>query len=139
MFKKFFNEIDKALLFLVIAVVAIGILAVASSTATFEEPLRYTLTQVGAFGIGLVFVFLIPSFDYENLAYYWKWIYGLLVVLLLAVLFFGTGEATTGTNRWIRIGGYGFQPAEFVKLLFLVAKAFEQVAKRGEYKACKAN
>jgi rod shape determining protein RodA len=41
------------------------------------------------------------------------WIYALSVVLLLAVLFVGTGP---NTRSWLRFGTVSFQPAEFAKL-----------------------
>ena len=122
MFRRIFSGIDGWLLFLVCITVGIGLLAVASSTATFDDPFRYTLIQGGAFLLGLILVLFIQLIDYENLAYYWKWIYGILIVLLLAVLFFG-GDDGSGTSRWIRIGGYGFQPAEIVKILFIFSLA----------------
>lgn len=123
MFKKLFKGIDAWLLILVIATVAIGLLAVASATASFDDPTRYLLIQGGAFLIGLIFVFVIPLFDIESLASYWKWIYGIVILLLVAVLVFGSGEASTGTSRWIKIGSFGFQPAEIVKILFIFAMA----------------
>jgi rod shape determining protein RodA len=39
--------------------------------------------------------------------------YGLSIILLILVLFFG--QEVNGATAWFRIGGFGFQPAEFAK------------------------
>ncbi|MCL2739896.1 MAG: rod shape-determining protein RodA [Oscillospiraceae bacterium] len=122
MFKRLFSGIDGWLVFMVCVAAGIGLLAVASSTAGFDSAMRFTLIQGGAFFIGALLAIFLLVIDYENLSYYWKWMYGALIVLLLGVLFFG-GDDGSGTNRWIRIGGFGFQPSEIVKILFIFALA----------------
>lgn len=51
-------------------------------------------------------------------------IYVIAMVLLASTLVVGTGSAgAEGVGRWIRIGGFGFQPAEPAKLALLLALA----------------
>jgi rod shape determining protein RodA len=48
------------------------------------------------------------------------WIYGLSVVLLLAVLVIGSGP---NTRSWLRLAGFSFQPAELAKLATILLLA----------------
>lgn len=48
------------------------------------------------------------------------WIYAVSMVLLFAVLLVGTGP---NTRSWLRIGGFGFQPAELAKLATILLLA----------------
>ncbi|MEX0856429.1 MAG: rod shape-determining protein RodA [Gemmatimonadota bacterium] len=48
----------------------------------------------------------------------------LAVVLIAATFAIGTGEGTAeGTSQWIRIGAFGFQPAEFAKIAAILGLA----------------
>lgn len=53
---------------------------------------------------------------FEGFAYV---IYGLIVLLLIAVLFIG--KEVAGSKSWLGIGGFGIQPAEFAKLATALA------------------
>lgn len=65
-------------------------------------------------GIGVAFALAIARWRYERLLQ-WHWIiYGVTLVLLLAVKFFGTEGL--GAQRWITILGFNLQPSEFAKL-----------------------
>lgn len=62
-----------------------------------------------------------------------KYIYlGVGVALLISTLIFGSEEG--GAQNWIKIGSFGFQPAEIVKLLFVfyLASAFSKPLKLKE-------
>ena len=48
---------------------------------------------------------------------------GMAIIMLLYLLFAGV-EATKGAARWIRIGGFSFQPADFVKYALLINLAY---------------
>jgi rod shape determining protein RodA len=70
--------------------------------------------------IGLV-LFLIGSvIDYRDLAGWSVIIYGIALALLGFVL---TTPVRNGTNRWIPIGPFQFQPSEFAKLALIIALA----------------
>jgi len=118
----FLKGIDKTLLFLALFAVSIGLLVVASSTASLDEPNRYILMQIGAFILGFLILLFMQFIDYENIGYLAKYFYGIIIVLLVAVLFFGY-DADTNTSRWIKLGFFSFQPAEIVKILFIITLA----------------
>ncbi len=65
-------------------------------------------------GIGFVLSLAIARCRYDQLLQ-WHWIiYGVTILLLLAVKFFGTEGL--GAQRWISIAGFYLQPSEFAKL-----------------------
>jgi rod shape determining protein RodA len=58
---------------------------------------------------------------YENLLN-WQWIiYGVVNLLLVAVIFIGT--VGLGAQRWISVGGFHVQPSEFAKLGLIITLA----------------
>jgi rod shape determining protein RodA len=62
-----------------------------------------------AFGIGFIILLIEVNF-YTFFAYF---IYGISILLLLAVLIFGA--VIHGSRSWFLIGSFGFQPSEFAK------------------------
>jgi cell division protein FtsW len=56
---------------------------------------------------------------------------GAAVLMLLYLLFAGV-ETTKGASRWIYLGGFSFQPADFVKYALLINIAF-LLAKKKDY------
>ena len=65
-------------------------------------------------GLGIVLSLAIARCRYDQLLQ-WHWIiYGITILLLLSVKFFGTEGL--GAQRWITIAGFNLQPSEFAKL-----------------------
>ena len=80
-------------------------------------------TQLYAFGIGLVRACSSAGCDrlspaLRELAVIF---YGIVAVLLLYVLFFGTTGG--GARRWISLGVFNLQPSEFMKIALALALA----------------
>lgn len=101
-----------------------GIFIIYSATHnTTSNPWSYIKTQGVAFMLGLVALFMVALFDYEHYASLVKYIYIGNVFLLILVLIIGTGQ-DIGSKSWIRFGGFGFQPAEIVKVGFIITFAF---------------
>lgn len=82
-----------------------------------------------AVGAGVALV--LPSFNYRQLSGLSKLFYVLSLVMLIAVLLFGT--TVRGTTGWFRIGGFGIQPVEAVKFFLIVylARFFSDYARDG--------
>ncbi len=76
--------------------------------------------------IGVVLLFVLAFFDYNNLRSFSIYFYLFGVFLLLAVLFFG--KTVRGTTGWFNIFGFSLQPVEFVKiiLMFFLARYFAE-------------
>lgn len=107
------------LVILVCAVSAIGFLILYSiaggNIGTWAEP------QMKRFGVGLVLMFVIafvPIWFWRNMA---GLAYGLSLLLLLAVEFFG--EVGMGAQRWLDIGPLRLQPSELAKVTLVMLLA----------------
>ena len=123
----FFNE--KAILFPVLLLAGIGIVMVysASSSISIEEhnTLFYYMKRQSIFlGTGLLVMFTAASFPYKlyrSIAYI---ILIVAIALLVAVLIPALNVKAGGAYRWISLGGFTFQPAEFGKLALILFMAY---------------
>ena len=73
-------------------------------------------------GIGIVIWFFLIFFDYRWLIPGTFVIYPISLVLLVAVLLFGT--ELYGAKRWLSIGGFSYQPSELAKLGVILAISY---------------
>ena len=95
------------------------IFAVSSST---YESLRLTnsfwslgLKQIIALAIGLIAFFVLWKLNYKSLFKY-AFPFSLLMLAIMSItIFTSIGKASGGSQRWIDIGGFQFQPAEVAK------------------------
>lgn len=128
---------DWALLWVVLALMGIGLVMVYSASAAIAEarsasqqPAYYLIRHATYLALGLTFayaVFLLPSSLWQKLA---PWLFVLGVLCLVAVLVPGIGKAVLGSQRWIPLGPLGnFQPSELVKLFTVVYAADYTVRK----------
>lgn len=83
--------------------------------------LSSALRQFMFFGVGMLLLFLITIIDYHAITPYIKWMYLLMLLLLVAVLLFGSKQR--GTAGWFMLGSFGFQPAEFCKFIIIIVLA----------------
>ena len=114
---------DWTLFILVLIISAIGVLNIYSAgfslPALPQTPLY--IKQIQWILIGLAGMAIAFFIDYRFLSRHAYIIYGISIVLLLIV--FTAGYATRGSQRWIAIGGFTFQPSELVKLTIILALA----------------
>lgn len=96
-----------------------GVLSIYSSTIEKEGAWQYMYQrQLLWIGIGVVLFYFFSRLNYRKL---WDWmyfIYGLTVFLLILV--YVLGIIRLGAQRWLRFGGFNFQPSEVAKLIVLV-------------------
>jgi rod shape determining protein RodA len=103
-----------------ILLLLLGLLMVFSTTN--DESGTQLLFRQGLFAaIGLVGMMALSIYDYKNLKKITPWLYLGIIVLLLAVLFFG--PVVRGSTRWIDLGFFRLQPAEFTKLAMVIVMA----------------
>lgn len=123
--KGFWRRFDFTLLFTVILLGLFGLVILSSATAG-EGNISYLKTQGIAFGLGLIAIAVLVFINYETFGKFYMVIYIFSNLLLVAVLFLGTKDK--GAQSWIRIGSFGFQPSEFVKIgvIISVAKFIEK-------------
>lgn len=67
--------------------------------------------------LGSCGVFVIWFLGYENIIKFSGLLLAFMTLFLVLVFVPGIGQQINGANRWIGIGGAGFQPSEFVKYL----------------------
>ena len=114
---------DWTLFILVLIISGIGLLNIYStgfSLTDFRQTPLY-IKQLQWILIGLVGMAVAFFIDYRFLSRHAYIIYGISIVLLLVV--FTAGYATRGSQRWIAINGFTFQPSELVKLTIILALA----------------
>jgi cell division protein FtsW len=129
-----FRTIDKMLLMLVFVLIGCGLIAVAAASPaaarrlsgfdfTYESLffLKRQLLWVLAGLPVMIGVSMLPVRAARRLSVIGAGLFGLMLV---AVLFTGSGDATNGSMRWLMIGGFKLQPSEFMKPLFVVTTAW---------------
>ncbi|MBI4363499.1 MAG: rod shape-determining protein RodA, partial [Candidatus Doudnabacteria bacterium] len=97
----------------------LGLLMIYSTT--LEAGSGLMLRQVIFATIGLAALFALAFYDYRNLKKTTAWLYSAIVLALIYVYFFST--AIRGSSRWIDLGFFQLQPAEFAKLFMVVIMA----------------
>ncbi|HZJ77145.1 MAG TPA: rod shape-determining protein RodA [Oscillospiraceae bacterium] len=116
------KKIDYGLIVVVLLICIIGIIAVNSATYSLGGE-RYIKTQIISIVMGIVFAVVIMLIDYDIFSKIYIPIYVITNLMLLSVFIFGEGKEEWGASRWIRIGGFGFQPADFAKLAIIICLA----------------
>ncbi len=119
------RNLDIPLISAVCILCVIGIFLVSSATASFSGGKTQVIIQTGAFLLGLVCCLFLAFLDYEFLASKYLYIIGIDLFLLVLVLLIGTGAEEVGGNSWIRFGPIGIQPAELVKIGFILSFGFQ--------------
>jgi rod shape determining protein RodA len=117
-------------LFLMLGLCTAGILIIYSATHGSEmaDLKNASIQQAAWVGLGLACFFVLAFSDYHRwVAQGWFW-FGAGIFLLLVVLIFG--REVNGAKSWLRFGPVGFQPAEVMKLAFLVGSTALLVALR---------
>jgi rod shape determining protein RodA len=91
------------------------------STTNADSGTQLLWRQVIFGAIGFVGMIALAVYDYRNLRTLTPWIYVGVIVALLVVYFFG--PVVRGSARWIDLGFFRLQPAEFAKLAMVVVMA----------------
>jgi rod shape determining protein RodA len=122
--RRLFGEIDWVLLGLVLLQSLIGVFFIYS--ATHFMPGAYYIRQLVWIGVSLVALFLVLAVDYKFFVALSGYLYGLVVLLLLATLVFA--RLVAGTKSWITLGLMQFQPSELAKIAMILvfAKLFAE-------------
>jgi len=118
---------DKYVLWVVMGLSAMGVVAVYSAITYLAEvragtePEQFLFRHLLRVGIAFGVMGVVSLIDYRTLAKYSRIALVGALLLLLAVKIVGLFSA--GSDRWLRIAGFGFQPSELarVSLVFYVA------------------
>jgi rod shape determining protein RodA len=114
---------DWTLFILILLLSGIGLLNIYSAGFSLMDFHRTPLyvKQIQWILIGIVGMACAFFVDYRFITRHAYIIYGISIILLLVV--FTAGYATRGSQRWIIVGGFTFQPSELVKLTIILALA----------------
>jgi cell division protein FtsW len=130
-------KIDYSLLFIVLALLAYGLIVLYSAStvqsfANFGNTSTYIVHQIlyGAV-IGLIAMFIFAKMDYHVWQKYLPVLIFSSIFLLVLVKIPGLGHSAGGADRWIEFGPISFQPAELAKLVVILYLASWVDKKRG--------
>ena len=98
-----------------------GIVLIASATRSFSGTSNIYV-QFFSLLIGIVLYFVFSVIDIDIIADKWKILLLLSLLLICSLFIFGV-EDDTGNRAWLRFAGIGVQPAEVVKIPFIIILA----------------
>ena len=112
MIRTVFNwKVDRPMLSMVLICCILGLFVLYSASG---ESIDLIIKQSVRIGIGLVVMLFLAQVAPENLARWTPYLYLLGLIMLIAVLFFGS--IGKGAQRWLELGFFRFQPSELMKL-----------------------
>ncbi len=130
------NKIDLGILIPILALITFSLGVVYSASSSWsvkisgDSSLLFRNHLIRAL-VGVFLIFLTSRISYLNLIRFRKWLMGAAILMLLYLLVSGV-ESTKGAARWIYLGGFSFQPADFVKYALLINIAY-LLAKKKDY------
>jgi rod shape determining protein RodA len=118
-------SIDWNFLGTAVVLALIGVLLVYSATYYGDPSLGTVKKQILWVAIGLALMIAFLVVDYHVLFDIAPILYGIGIILLLYLMAFG--RLTANVRSWIHIGGFQFQPSEFMKIFtaLMVARFFD--------------
>ena len=131
-------EYDRALLWLVTALLAIGLVMVYSASIATAEASQYTAHQASYYlvrhgifiVIGLLCALAASQVPLQTWQKYAPWLFICGVILLLLVLIPGIGKSVNGSRRWLPLLLINLQPSELMKF-FAVIYAADYAVRKG--------
>ena len=118
----------RTLLIVTGTLLSLGVVMVYSASFVFAEkkfgsPTYFLQRHAVYLLAGCIALGVTSLWDYHKLARYWRWMIGLAIVMLIAVMVPGIGVRINGARRWFSLGGITFQPSEAVKPLVIMGMA----------------
>ena len=122
--KENIRNFDSPLFYACIILAVIGLILVFSASKSYGTS-KIIIVQTVAFFGGVGACLVMAFWDYEFLSTKWLYILGLNIFLLVLVLIIGIGGEEVGGNSWIDLGVIKFQPAEIVKIGYIICFAVQ--------------
>lgn len=116
------SRLDRPALLVIALIVTIGLVNLYSATSTGMAQLFHH--QLVWLGVGAIVMVAAALYDYRGLERSAGTLYGIGMLLLVAVLV--GGRVVNGSRRWFGIGALGIQPSELMKLgvIILLGRVF---------------
>ncbi len=102
------------------------------SEMVFEDSFYYLKRQLLFIFLGLLAAVVAYKIDLDKVKNNSRLLLFLGIVALISVLFFGVRAG--GAKRWFRLSGFGMQPIEFVRIIYIIYLASFLEKKRYLYK-----
>ena len=117
--RKILKNVEWGIFICTILLVIIGLIALTSATknSDYEELKK----QIMWIGISIPIMFIVIFIDYELFSRVSPILYGIILILLVAVLF---TSSINGATSWFNIGPVSIQPAEFAKVVVILFLAW---------------
>lgn len=117
--QRIFKNMDYGILVCTVILLAIGLVALFSATqnSEYSELKKQIMWLCISIPIMIVIIFI----DYDFIAKISPALYGIIIILLIAVLF---TEPINGATSWFNIGSVSLQPAEFAKVIVVIFLAY---------------
>lgn len=123
--KKYFTNLDKLLLLAVCMCTVLGIVLLYSLSDSGTIGYGVYRTQLISMILGLIICIAISCFDYKDFSKLWFLYVPLgLIPVLLTFTSLGVGVEGTDDVAWLKLGPLLFQPAEFLKISFLLSFSY---------------
>ena len=122
--RRILRNLDWWLIFAVLILMGCGLGLIDSATHSFAVSTgkSWHFNRQSTFMLIAIFLAICTlRFDYRILKNYATPFYIFNVLILIAVMFFGTTQL--GAQRWIQIGGFTVQPSEFAKVFLIICLA----------------
>jgi rod shape determining protein RodA len=122
------RRLDWSLIGVTVGLTVLGTLLIWAATepmlrAAGLNPHSYLQKQIMWVVLGIIMMFVVSAMDYRRLRAYTPAIYGVALLLLLAVLT-PLGASVNGAKAWIAVpGGFQIEPSEFAKLALILSTA----------------
>ncbi len=120
------KQIDKTLLFIILALAIFGLIMVASAGVSYSQTrfadANFFIKHQFLFGFlpGVILLYFIQKIDYH----FWKEVavpfFLFALILLVLVLIPGIGSSAYGASRWLNLGPISFQPSEITKIAIIL-------------------
>jgi rod shape determining protein RodA len=122
--RRLIENFDWSLLWVLLAIVSIGLLSVYSALypqIQANPTNNLFIKQLLWLAVGFSVMFCTLLLDYQQLRVASFWIYLFVILLLLVVLV--AGREVNGSKRWLQLAGFQFQPSEFMKVAIVIQLA----------------
>ena len=130
--RDFLKRADMVLFVLCLICAIFGLVVIASATATNTSGSHFILIQSVAMLAGIFLFVALTVLDIDLLTDKWILLVGVCLLLLLALIPFGVDDGT-GNKSWLRFMGFGVQPSEIVKVIYIALMA-RHISYLKEYK-----
>lgn len=121
----YIRECDKLLYFLCLVTTLFGCVAVLSTTYFVTGSAGDFFMQLISLGLGIVAVIIISNFNYKSFIKLWPF-FAIVGIGLVALTFvYGFAPGNTDDKAWLMLpGGISFQPAELLKVCFIITFSY---------------